>query len=79
MRLDVPGNALSPIFTPDRDNHSKEPGHRDHELQCREAGSPGEAPITDEHVRTNTDVRDLLVKRGIKPGNPASLRKTSET
>ncbi|MFA5416632.1 MAG: DNA damage-inducible protein D [Methanoregula sp.] len=27
----------------------------------------GEDPITDEHVRNNQDVRDLLVKRGIKP------------
>ena len=27
----------------------------------------GEDPITDEHVRNNQDVRDLLVKRGIRP------------
>lgn len=27
----------------------------------------GEAPITKEHVRNNSDVRKLLVKRGIKP------------
>jgi hypothetical protein len=27
----------------------------------------GESAITDEHVQNNTDVRDLLVRRGIKP------------
>jgi len=27
----------------------------------------GEEPITDEHVQNNEDIRDLLVKRGIKP------------
>ncbi|WP_342686052.1 MULTISPECIES: DNA damage-inducible protein D, partial [unclassified Methanoculleus] len=27
----------------------------------------GERAITDEHVQNNTDVRDLLVRRGIKP------------
>jgi len=27
----------------------------------------GEDPITDEHVRNNQDVRDLLTKRGIRP------------
>jgi len=27
----------------------------------------GEDPITDEHIRNNQDVRDLLIKRGIRP------------
>lgn len=27
----------------------------------------GEEPITDEHVQNNQDIRDLLVKRGIRP------------
>ena len=29
----------------------------------------GESPITNEHVKNNKDVRDLLVKSGIKPEN----------
>ena len=27
----------------------------------------GESNITNEHIRNNTDVRNLLVQRGIKP------------
>ncbi|HQA79419.1 MAG TPA: DNA damage-inducible protein D [Methanoregulaceae archaeon] len=67
MRLDVPEKRPLADFLPTVTITAKNLATEITNFNVEKRDLRGEAPITDEHVQNNTDVRDLLVKRGIKP------------
>lgn len=67
MRLDVPEKRPLADFLPAVTITAKNLATEITNFNVEKRDLRGEAPITDEHVQNNTDVRDLLVKRGIKP------------
>ncbi len=67
IRLDVPENRPLADFLPTVTITAKNLATEITNFNVEKQDLQGEASITDEHVQNNTDVRDLLVKRGIKP------------
>ena len=67
IRLDVPENRPLADFLPTVTITAKNLATEITNFKVEKQDLQGEASITDEHVQNNTDVRDLLVKRGIKP------------
>jgi DNA-damage-inducible protein D len=66
-RLDIPENRPLADFLPTVTITAKNLATEITNFNVEKRDLQGEAPITEEHVQNNTDVRELLVKRGIKP------------
>jgi DNA-damage-inducible protein D len=66
-RLDVPHNRPLADFLPAVTITAKNLATEITNYNVVKDDLHGEEPITDEHVQNNQDVRDLLVKRGIRP------------
>lgn len=67
MRLDVPEKRPLADFLPTVTITAKNLATEITNFNVEKRDLQGEASITDEHVQNNIDIRDLLVKRGIKP------------
>ncbi|MBU2638029.1 MAG: DNA damage-inducible protein D [Nanoarchaeota archaeon] len=66
-KLSIPQNKPIADFLPTVTITAKNLATEITNFNVRKDNLNGENPITKEHVRNNTDVRKLLVKRGIKP------------
>lgn len=65
--LNIPKNRSMADFLPTVTITAKNLATEITNFNVKKADLQGEAKITTEHIRNNTDVRKLLVKRGIKP------------
>jgi DNA-damage-inducible protein D len=66
-KMDVPGNRPLADFLPTVTITAKNLATEITNFNVVKQDMQGEEPITDEHVQNNQDIRELLVKRGIKP------------
>lgn len=66
-KLDIPLNKPLADFLPTITITAKNLATEITNFSVKKDNLEGEVKITDEHVRNNTDVREVLVKRGIKP------------
>ncbi|MFH1065851.1 MAG: DNA damage-inducible protein D [Nanoarchaeota archaeon] len=66
-KLQIPQNKPLADFLPTVTITAKNLATEITNFNVRKDNLNGETPITKEHVRNNSDVRKLLVKRGIKP------------
>ena len=66
-RLGLPHNRPIADFLPTITISAKDLATEITNFNVEKQNLNGEPPITDEHVKNNSEVRGLLVKRGIKP------------
>jgi DNA-damage-inducible protein D len=67
QRMSVPGKRPLADFLPTVTITAKNLATEITNFNVDKRDLQGEEPITDEHVQNNQDVRDLLLKRGIRP------------
>jgi len=67
QRIDVPENRPLADFLPAVTITAKNLATEITNFNLVKQDLQGEEPITDEHVQNNQDIRDLLLKRGIRP------------
>jgi DNA-damage-inducible protein D len=68
-KLGIPENRALADFLPTITIKAKDLATEITNFNVKKANLKGESPIIMEHVRNNTDVRNLLAKSGIKPEN----------
>ena len=67
QRMDVPENRPLADFLPTVTITAKNLATEITNFNVEKRDLRGEEPITEEHVQNNQDIRDVLVKRGIRP------------